>query len=119
MKTADRDTQFGKDLIEATREAIAWKEGRAPHLRVSVRTARDFEGTPAPNWTPARVQKVRKRFKLSQAAFAQMLNVSGGTVRSWEQGLRVPDGASARLIEVAELHPDAFRPFLQARAAAR
>lgn len=113
--TSKADTTFGEDLIEATKEAIAWSKGERPHFRVSVRTV---EGTPPPTWDQARVQKVRKGFNLSQAAFAEMLNVSAPTVRSWEQGKRIPDGPSARLLEVAELRPDAFRPFLQARSTA-
>jgi DNA-binding transcriptional regulator YiaG len=34
-----------------------------------------------------------------------MLNVSPATVRAWEQGVRVPDGPSLRLLEIAERQP--------------
>jgi DNA-binding transcriptional regulator YiaG len=37
-----------------------------------------------------------------------MLNVSSSTVQAWEQGVRAPDGASLRLLEIAENHPGAL-----------
>lgn len=37
--------------------------------------------------------------------FANLLNGSVASVRSWEQGWRVPDGASQRLIAIARKHP--------------
>jgi putative transcriptional regulator len=43
---------------------------------------------------------------LSQAVFADALNVSRETVRAWEQGKREPGGATLRLLEVAERHPE-------------
>jgi DNA-binding transcriptional regulator YiaG len=53
-----------------------------------------------------RIRRVRQRLDISQREFAELLNVSLGTVRSWEQGLRTPDGASQRLLEIAERQPD-------------
>jgi DNA-binding transcriptional regulator YiaG len=35
-----------------------------------------------------------------------MLNVSQSTVRAWEQGAREPEGATLRLLEVADKHPE-------------
>lgn len=52
------------------------------------------------------IRRIRQRFDASQREFAEMLNVSVATVRSWEQGLRKPDGASQRLLEIAERQPD-------------
>lgn len=37
---------------------------------------------------------------MSQPVFASLLNVKAATVRAWEQGQRVPDGAPARLLEI-------------------
>jgi len=34
-----------------------------------------------------------------------MLNVSGSTVRAWEQGAREPEGPTLRLLEIAEKNP--------------
>ena len=53
-----------------------------------------------------RIRHIRQNLDVSQREFAEMLNVSVATVRSWEQGLRKPDGASQRLIDIAERQPD-------------
>jgi len=53
-----------------------------------------------------RIRLIRRSFDASQREFAEMLNVSVATVRSWEQGLRTPDGASQRLLEIAERQPE-------------
>lgn len=53
-----------------------------------------------------RIRHIRQRLDASQREFAEMLNVSVATVRSWEQGVRKPDGASQRLLEIAERQPD-------------
>jgi DNA-binding transcriptional regulator YiaG len=53
-----------------------------------------------------RIRHIRQTLDASQREFAAMLNVSVATVRSWEQGLRKPDGASRRLLEIAERQPD-------------
>ena len=55
-----------------------------------------------------RSRRVRRRLNVSQREFAELLNVSVGTVRSWEQGLRTPDGAAQRLLDIAERQPDAL-----------
>ena len=58
-----------------------------------------------PQYDADRVRAIRKRLDVSQALFAEALNVSTSTVRSWEQGQRVPDGPSRRLLEVADRDP--------------
>ncbi len=53
-----------------------------------------------------RVRAIRKRLNVSQQDFAEMLNVSVGTVRSGEHGTRTPDGASRRLLDISERAPE-------------
>ena len=53
-----------------------------------------------------RIQDIRRQLNVSQRVFAGMLNVSLTTVRAWEQGARPPDGAAARLLSIAERHPE-------------
>lgn len=67
-----------------------------------------------------RIRQIRQRLDVSQRDFAEMLNVSLSTVRSWEQGLRVPDGASLRLLDIAERQPDVLLevPFSRQRRSA-
>lgn len=49
--------------------------------------------------------KLRLQSRMSQAVFAQVLNVSTKTVQSWEQGQRKPSKAALRLIQVFREHP--------------
>lgn len=53
------------------------------------------------------IQALRRRLGLTQADFARVLGVSKVTICHWEQGLRRPDGASARLLQIAERTPEA------------
>jgi DNA-binding transcriptional regulator YiaG len=68
-------------------------------------TARTAVVAAAPQFDAAHIQQLRHRLNVSQRVFAEMLNVSLATVRHWEQGLRTPDGASRRLLEIAERDP--------------
>jgi putative transcriptional regulator len=76
-----------------------------PAVRQTSLTIRDVSVDPAKAFEASDVIALRSRLALSQAVFAQALNVSRETVRGWEQGKRVPDGASQRLLELAESHP--------------
>lgn len=57
---------------------------------------------------PGAVASLRKRINVSQTAFAAMLGVTRSTVAQWEQGRRHPDGAAARLLQIAETNPQLF-----------
>ncbi len=59
-------------------------------------------------YTAERIREIRRGFDVSQRVFAEMLNVSLATIRAWEQGARTPDGASVRLLNIAERHPEAI-----------
>ncbi len=69
-------------------------------------TAQTTVVTAAPEFDAAHIQQLRRRLNVTQRVFADMLNVSLATVRHWEQGLRTPDGASSRLLEIVERNPD-------------
>ena len=49
--------------------------------------------------------KLRLKSGMSQAIFAQVLDVSTKTVQSWEQGQRKPSQAALRLIQVFRQNP--------------
>lgn len=82
-------------------------------------TARDVAVSPAPGVSSDTIADLRLRLGVSQVVFAKALNISPDTVRGWEQGKRVPDGASLRLLELAEQHPewvlDAVKPTFRVR----
>ncbi len=52
---------------------------------------------------------VRKRLKMSQAAFAHVFGVSLRTVQEWEQRRRRPAGAARALLQGLDREPDAVR----------
>lgn len=99
---------FEELLIESAEQALAIHRGEKEPARVTILSARRAAVTPPPEYGGSRVRRIRRRLKVSQQVFAGLMNVSGSTVRSWEQGTRVPDGASRRLLEVAERSPDAI-----------
>lgn len=84
---------FGKELIQSAEEALAIAEGRVEPAAVFVPETVD-------------VAAIRKRQKLSQAAFAKRYGLSAGTIRDWEQNRRQPDRAAMLLLKVIEQAPD-------------
>lgn len=56
--------------------------------------------------SPRLVKTQRKRLKLNQTQFAQLLNVSVAAVRSWEQGRAMPkEDTMATFVAVRKLKP--------------
>lgn len=53
-------------------------------------------------YSPEQIVSIRRKFKLSQAAFASIFNISPSTVRKWEQGQKKPAGASRKLLDLME-----------------
>lgn len=53
------------------------------------------------------VRQVRKRCGLTQAAFAERIEVPIETVRNWEQGKRHPRGPARALLRLIDSAPDA------------
>ncbi len=83
------------ELLESVRQAKTIMKGEMKPGRVFT-----YE---EPN-----VQSIRKQFNLSQAKFAQLLGISVGTLRNWEQGRRTPEGPARVLLRVAAKHPEAI-----------
>jgi len=52
------------------------------------------------------VAVTRKRLRLSQNKFAELLGISVKTLHNWEQGRRKPTGAARVLLRVAARHPE-------------
>lgn len=53
------------------------------------------------------VRQVRSRYGLTQAAFAEKIEVPLETVRNWEQGKRSPRGPARALLKLIATAPDA------------
>src|SRR5687768_4259115 len=88
-----------KDVLDATREALAHYKGEKRDLRTTI-----LPEPPRP-MSRAEIQKLREEVNVSQSVFAKCLNVSTKLVQAWEGGIRYPDGAALRLLRVAEPAP--------------
>lgn len=55
---------------------------------------------PAPDWDAGSIQRLRKDYGFSQVEFARVLNIKTPTIRSWEQGQKIPSGSASRLLEI-------------------
>lgn len=56
-------------------------------------------------YSPMEVRKIRKSTGLSQAKFAEVIQVGVGTLRNWEQGRRDPTGPAKALLKVIKKDP--------------
>ena len=54
------------------------------------------------------IAAIREHMNVSQAVFADLLNVPKATAVSWERGLRSPSGAAVRLLQIAKNRPKAL-----------
>ncbi len=52
------------------------------------------------------VKAIRKKTGMSQQRFCATFGISLGTLRHWEQGLRIPRGAARVLLKVVDYNPD-------------
>jgi len=69
-------------------------------------TVRDVELEPPPAMSAKEVIAVRSRLRVSQAAFARILNVSPKTVQAWETSARRPSDAALKLLSIAKKNPE-------------
>lgn len=88
--------RIANKLLESLEQAAQMQKGKLKGRETIKRMSK-----PAPVWTSKKIQELRlKIFKMSQPEFASLLNVKPGTIKSWEQNLKTPGGAAARLLEV-------------------
>ncbi len=94
MKTA------GKRIIESAEEALAFAKGEKDHnCIVHIPDA-------------INVRRIRKKLGMTQKVFAGYFGVNLRTIQDWEQGRRVPSGASKNFLFVIDKEPEAVRRVL-------
>lgn len=101
--TRDEAAAMGEDAIITWLTALHDANIPVPPPTI---TARQVSAIPPKRIPADRIREIRRGLDMSQRVFAEVLNVSLATVRSWEQGVRTPDGASMRLLSIAERHPE-------------
>ena len=89
------------DLKEALEDIRDYRAGKRNDLRVT-------RFSPPQNIPPKEIVKIRKNLRISKRDFALLLNISLGTIRSWEQGTRRPQGANLKLLAIAKRNPQAL-----------
>ena len=102
LGVSKKDTDFGRDLIAAAREALAHKKGKI------VLPARVIEDMPA-----SRVKEIRKKVAKSTKEFERRFGVPARTLEGWEQNKKV-DVAARVLLKVIEKDPKAVERALAA-----
>ena len=77
-----------------------------------LQSVREMQAGVAARVTEVPVNEVvaaRQGTGLSQAQFAEALQISKRTLQEWEQGRRSPSGAAQALIRIAVRHPEIVR----------
>jgi putative transcriptional regulator len=69
---------------------------------------------PTRTFGPDEVKGIRALMGVSQPIFGQFLGVDVKTVRSWEQGRRVPSGMAYRFLEEIQVSPKHWKSRLKA-----
>lgn len=84
-----------QELLESVKQGAAIMKG-------TMQPSRLFE------FPETEVRALREQFGLSQDKFADLVGISVGTLRNWEQGRRKPEGPARVLLRVASRHPEAL-----------
>ena len=83
-------------------ELLASVKQGAEIMKGTMQPSRSFE------FPETEVRALREQFGLSQDKFADLVGISVGTLRNWEQGRRKPEGPARVLLRVASRHPEAL-----------
>jgi putative transcriptional regulator len=84
-----------QELMLSVKQGVAIMKGE-------LQPSRTFE------FPETEVRALREQFGLSQDKFADLVGISVGTLRNWEQGRRKPEGPARVLLRIAALHPEAL-----------
>jgi len=108
MKGQGKLTAKGAKIVAALERFRDTVESGVPvEQRYTVRRIR-LKLTPR-TFEPKEVKNVRAALGISQPVFSQFLGVDVKTVRSWEQGQRVPSGMACRFLEEIEADLEHWR----------
>ena len=55
-----------------------------------------------PDYTPDQIKTLRKRYQISQAVLASIINTSISTIQKWEIGDKHPSGPSLKLLNILD-----------------
>ncbi len=87
-------SEIGQSILKGLEEALAFAEGKKDH-GCTVHIPEEIN-----------VRRIRKKLNMSQNVFANYFGVPVKTVQDWEQGRRVPSGASKNFLFVIDKEPE-------------
>ena len=90
-------------IAQGAREALAFARGEVDPASFVVHVPDEID-----------VKALRRKLKLSQAAFARRYGFSPARIRDWEQGRSKPDGALRAYLLVIQREPQAVERALAA-----
>jgi putative transcriptional regulator len=91
------NTELGQSMIEGMREAVAFMRGEKNGcIEHHVHIPKKID-----------VKAIRRRARMSQDQFAKNYGFSKRTLEHWEQGRRLPTGASRAFLTVIAREPEA------------
>lgn len=90
-------SKIGESIIRGMEEAAAFAEGKKA------------EGAVVHIPEEINVRRIRKKLNMTQKTFSNYFGVPVKTIQDWEQGRRVPTGASKNFLLVIDQEPDAVR----------
>lgn len=93
-------TKAGESMIRGAMDALAFAEGKKDH-GCEVHIPEEIN-----------VRRIRKELEMTQKSFAEYFGVNLRTIQDWEQGRRVPSGASRNFLLVIDKEPEAVRRVL-------
>jgi putative transcriptional regulator len=99
-RTKPKRLPVAEQIRKGLEEAIRHAKGE-----ITLKTTTLERPDPPPKVRASELTRLRLETGMSQAVFAQVLNVSTKTVQSWEQGTRTPSRAALRLIQVFRRDP--------------
>ena len=99
-------SEVGESIIKGMEEAVAFAKGEQK------------KGTVVHIPEEINVRRIRKKLNMSQNTFAEYFGVPVKTIQDWEQGRRVPSGASKNFLFVIDQEPEAVRRALTTVASA-
>ncbi|MEJ0025895.1 MAG: helix-turn-helix domain-containing protein [Rhizomicrobium sp.] len=85
------------------KQALAFVDGTADYSKYRVHIPHEID-----------VKRIRTKLGMTQAQFAREFGFSVDTLRHWEQGRRMPDGAARAYLKVIDHAPKAVAKALKA-----
>ena len=101
MSRHEKTSLFDR-LRKGLEESIAYSKGELTLVTTEL-------PSPPPRPAPTEIVSLRKRYHMSQAVFAAVVNVSVKTMQSWEQGVRTPSDAALRMLQIIGQEPNVIR----------